>query len=112
MYFRRTATQDTELRGVAIPKGGKVSVYYPSANRDEGVFPEADRFDVTRHPNEHLAFGYGEHFCLGASLARMQLRAMVGEVLRRFPKIRLDGEIDLLRSHFIDGVKHMPVRLA
>ena len=86
-------------------------MYYPSANRDEDVFPDPDRFDITRHPNEHLAFGEGEHFCLGASLARMQLRCIVGEVVRRFPKIELDGDIQLLRSHFIDGVKHMPVRL-
>ena len=111
MYFRRTTKADTELRGVHIPKGSFVAVYYPSANRDEEVFPEPDRFDVTRNPNEHLAFGDGEHFCLGASLARLQLRCMIGETLRRFPEITLDGEIDLLRSHFIDGVKHMPVKL-
>ncbi len=111
MYFRRTAKADTELRGVRIPKGAFVSVYYPSANRDEDLFPDADRFDITRSPNEHIAFGDGEHFCLGASLARMQLRSMIGETLRRYPKIALDGEISLLRSHFIDGVKHMPVRL-
>jgi cholest-4-en-3-one 26-monooxygenase len=112
MYFRRTTTADTELRGVPIPQGSYVAIYYPSANRDEDVFPDADTFDITRTPNEHLAFGDGEHFCLGASLARLQLRCMVGETLRRFGTIELDGEIDLLRSHFIDGVKHMPVRLA
>jgi len=111
MYFRRTAKVDTKLRGVDIPAGSLVSIYYPSANRDEDVFRDPDRFDVTRSPNEHLAFGFGEHFCLGASLARLQLRSIIGEVLRRFPRIELDGEIDLLRSHFIDGVKHMPVRL-
>ncbi len=111
MYFRRTTKSDTELRGVHIPKGSFVAVYYPSANRDEDLFANPDRFDVTRSPNEHLAFGDGEHFCLGASLARLQLRSMVGETIRRFPKIALDGEISLLRSHFIDGVKHMPVRL-
>ncbi len=111
MYFRRTTKADTELRGVHIPKGSFVAVYYPSANRDEDLFPEPDRFDITRSPNEHLAFGDGEHFCLGASLARLQLRSIIGETLRRFPKISLDGEIDLLRSHFIDGVKHMPVKL-
>jgi cytochrome P450 len=111
MYFRRTTKADTELRGVHIPKGSFVATYYPSANRDEDLFPDPDRFDITRTPNEHLAFGDGEHFCLGASLARLQLRSMVGETLRRFPKIALDGDISLLRSHFIDGVKHMPVRL-
>ena len=112
MYFRRTTKADTELRGVPIPRGSYVAVYYPSANRDEDVFSNPDRFDVTRSPNEHLAFGDGEHFCLGASLARLQLRCMVGETLRRFPTIALDGPVDLLRSHFIDGVKHMPVRLS
>ncbi len=111
MYFRRTTTRDTALRGVPIPRDSFVAVYYPSANRDEDLFPDPDRFDVTRSPNEHLAFGDGEHFCLGASLARLQLRSMVGETLRRFPRITLDGEIELLRSHFIDGVKHMPVLL-
>ena len=111
MYFRRTVTTDTVLRGVDMPKGSYVATYYPSANRDEDVFPDPDRFDITRSPNEHLAFGDGEHFCLGASLARLQLRSMVGETVRRFPTIALEGEISLLRSHFIDGVKHMPVRL-
>ena len=111
MYFRRTTKADTEIRGVAIPRDSLVAVFYPSANRDEDLFPDPDRFDVTRSPNEHLAFGDGEHFCLGASLARLQLRSMIGETLRRFPNVALDGEIDLLRSHFIDGVKHMPVRL-
>ena len=111
MYFRRTTKADTELRGVHIPKGSFVAVYYPSANRDEDVFPEPDCFDITRNSNEHLAFGDGEHFCLGASLARLQLRSMIGETLRRFPKITLDGEIDLLRSHFIDGVKRMPIKI-
>jgi len=110
MYFRRTATQDTEIRGVKIPRGAKVTIYYPSGNRDTDVFPDADRFDVGRSPNEHLAFGFGEHFCLGASLARVQLRSMLGELVRRFKGIALDGEIRYLRSHFIDGVKSMPIR--
>ena len=112
MYFRRTAKSDTTLRGVPIAQGSYVAIYYPSANRDEDVFPDPDRFDVTRSPNEHIAFGDGEHFCLGASLARLQLRCMIGETLRRFSTIEPDGSIDLLRSHFIDGVKHMPVRVA
>ena len=112
MYFRRTTKSPSTIRGVDIPEGAYVAVYYPSANRDEDVFPDADTFDITRNPNEHLAFGDGEHFCLGASLARFQLRSMIGETLRRFPKIRRTGDISLLRSHFIDGVKHMPVRLS
>jgi cytochrome P450 len=112
MYFRRTTKSDTEIRGVGIPAGSFVAVYYPSANRDEDVFRDPDRFDITRSPNEHIAFGDGEHFCLGASLARLQLRSMIGETLRRFSGIELDGDISLLRSHFIDGVKHMPVRMS
>jgi cholest-4-en-3-one 26-monooxygenase len=110
MYFRRTATRDTELRGQKIRKGDKVVIYYPSANRDEEAFPESDRFDVTRSPNNHLAFGIGEHFCLGANLARLELQIIFEEVLRRLPDMELAGSIRLLHSNFIDGVKEMRVR--
>ena len=110
MYFRRTATCDTELRGVPIKKGQKVVMWYPSANRDEEVFPDADRFDVARGPNEHLAFGIGEHFCLGANLARLELEIIFDELLRRIPDMQLAGPFRRLRSNFIDGVKEMPVR--
>jgi cytochrome P450 len=87
-----------------------VALYYPSANRDEDVFPDPDRFDVTRTPNDHLAFGIGEHFCLGASLARLELNILFEEVLRRMPDMELAGPMRLLRSNFIDGVKEMRVR--
>ena len=110
MYFRRTATRDTELRGQAIPKGDKVVMFYPSANRDEEVFPRADQFDVGRTPNEHVAFGIGEHFCLGANLARLEIRIMFEELLRRLPDITLAGPVSRLRSNFINGIKRMPVR--
>jgi cholest-4-en-3-one 26-monooxygenase len=110
MYFRRTATDDCEIRGVKIRKGQMIIMYYPSANRDDAVFPEPDRFEIRRSPNEHLGFGIGEHFCLGANLARMQLRAIFTEVLTQLHDIQLDGPIDRLRSHFIDGIKHMPIR--
>jgi cytochrome P450 len=110
MYFRRTATADTEIRGVPIARDQMLTLYYPSANRDDSVFADPDRFDVTRTPNEHLAFGIGEHFCLGANLARMQLHAIFTEVLTRLRDIELDGPVDRLRSHFIDGIKHMPIR--
>ncbi len=110
MYFIRTATQDLELSGTAIKKGQQVAIYYPSANRDEAVFENPDQFDIGRDPNPHLAFGIGEHFCLGARLARIQLRAMFRAVLSRMPDIALDGDMRFLRSHFIDGIKHMPVR--
>jgi cholest-4-en-3-one 26-monooxygenase len=110
MQFRRTATKDTEIRGQRIREGDRVSIWYVSANRDEEVFPNADVFDVGRTPNEHLGFGIGPHFCLGSHLARMEIRIMFEEVLRRLPDIQLDGEPQRLRSNFINGVKHIPVR--
>ena len=109
MHFRRTATQDTELRGVKIRAGEKITMWYPSVNRDEDVFPKADVFDVGRSPNEHLGFGIGEHFCLGASLARLELVIIFEELLRRLPDITLDGPVRHLRSSLIDGIKEMRV---
>jgi len=110
IHFRRTATADVELRGKKIRKGEKVIIWYPSANRDETVFEDPQRFDVARSDNDHLAFGVGEHFCLGASLARLQLNTIFEELLRRLPDFELAGEIRYLRSNFIDGVKEMPIR--
>jgi len=110
MHFRRTVTRDTELRGQRIAKGEKVAIFYPSANRDEDVFPDADRFDVGRTPNEHIAFGIGEHFCLGSNLARLEIRLMFEELLTRLPDIQLAGPVSRLRSNFINGIKRMPVR--
>ncbi len=107
--FRRTATRDIELRGQKIHAGEKVIIYYISANRDEDVFPDADRFDVGRTPNDHLAFGIGEHFCLGSNLARLEIRIMFEELLRRLPDIELAGAVDRLRSSLINGIKRMPV---
>jgi cholest-4-en-3-one 26-monooxygenase len=107
--FRRTATRDTALRGQKIRAGDKVIIYYISANRDEDVFAEPDRFDVGRVPNDHLAFGIGEHFCLGSSLARLEIRVMFEELLRRLPEIQLAGPVDRLRSSLINGIKRMPV---
>jgi len=110
MYFRRTATRDTEIAGVPIAEGDKVTLWYPSANRDEEVFEDPDRFDITRSPNEHLAFGHGQHFCLGSHLARMEIRVMFEALLARLPDIELAGDVRWLRSHFIDGIKSIPVR--
>ncbi|MFI5296609.1 MAG: cytochrome P450 [Polyangiales bacterium] len=110
MYFRRTATRDTELRGVPIKENEKVVMYYPSANRDEAVFKDGEKFDVGRTPNEHLAFGVGEHFCLGTSLARLEIRVMFEELLRRLPDIELNGSPRRLRSNFINGTKTLPIR--
>jgi len=110
MYFRRTVTEDTELGGVPLRRGDKVCVYYPSANRDADVFDDPDIFDVGRRPNPHLAFGIGEHFCLGSHLARMELQIIFEEILTRLPDIDLAGPLRRLRSNFIDGIKEMPVR--
>lgn len=85
----RTVTRDTELRGVPLRPGDRLYLMYPSANRDPSVFADPERFDITRHPNPHLAFGFGTHFCLGAHLARMELRVLYEELMRRLPDIRV-----------------------
>ena len=111
IYFRRTATQDTVIGGQQIKAGDKVAMYYPSGNRDEAVFESGGTFDVGRAVNPHMAFGgTGPHFCLGASLARLEIRIMFEELLTRLPDIELAGPVARLRSNFINGVKHMPVR--
>lgn len=110
MTFRRTATGDAELNGVAISEGEKVVMFYSSANRDESVFPDPWRFDITREP-QHLAFGGGgPHFCLGASLARSMLRSMFRELVTRAPTLEL-GEPKLLVGNFINGITRMPYRV-
>jgi cholest-4-en-3-one 26-monooxygenase len=109
MYFRRTVTRNTEIRGVELHPGDKVALYYGSANRDEDVFENPETFDITRSPNEHLAFGIGQHACLGLNLARLEIQVMFEEILRRIPDIRLDGQPVRLRSNFINGIKRMPV---
>jgi cytochrome P450 len=109
-HILRVATSDVEIRGRQIRRGDKVLVWTPSANRDEEVFADADRFDITRAPNEHIAFGYGEHFCLGAHLARLELRVMVEELLRRLPDMELAGPVQRLHSIQLFGPKHMPVK--
>lgn len=110
IHFRRTATTDVDLRGKRIRKGDKVLIWYPSINRDEDIFTDPQRFDVGRSPNEHLAFGIGEHYCLGANLARLQLNTIFRELLTRLPDIEIDGDVKRLHSNFIDGIKEMPVR--
>jgi cholest-4-en-3-one 26-monooxygenase len=110
MYFRRNVIQDTTLSGVDFKAGEKVSIWYCSANRDEDVFEEPFRFDIRRQPNDHLAFGGGgPHFCLGASLARMEIRVLFEELARRVPHLTRRGLTDPLRSNFIGGIKHLPV---
>ncbi|MEU3645637.1 cytochrome P450 [Lentzea sp. NPDC034063] len=112
MHFRRTCVQDTSLSGQEIKAGDKVVVWFSSANRDERVFTEPDRFDVGRREADHLSFGHGPHFCLGAQLARTQMRAVFDAVLDLPGMLELDGEVSRLRSNFQNGVKHLPLRVA
>jgi cytochrome P450 len=112
MTFRRTATADCELGGQRIRAGDKVVVSFTSANRDEAVFTDAGRFDIRRHPNPHLVFGHGPHFCLGSHLARAQMRALFTEVLSRTSALEFAGEPSYLRSNFQRGVKRLPVAWA
>jgi cholest-4-en-3-one 26-monooxygenase len=108
--FRRTATRDTQLRGVDIAAGDKVVIYYASANRDEDVFDAPHTFDIARTPNDHVTFGGGGvHYCLGASLARAEIRATMRQVVERLPDISLAGEPERLASDFVNGIKRMPV---
>ncbi len=110
-YMRRTTTADTELHGVAIARGQKVAMYYTSANRDEQVFADPHRFDIRRSPNRHLSFGFAEHFCLGAHLARLEGRVFFEELLAAFGSIELAGEPVRLRSNFNNSLRQLPVRL-
>jgi len=109
----RTATRDVELRGQQILEGDKLVLLYPSANRDERVFAEPFRFDIARQPNDHLAFGYGAHFCLGASLARTEVKIFFDELLDRMPSLeRVDAAAPRLRpSNFISGIEELRVRI-
>lgn len=108
--FRRTATEDLEVRGQEIRKDDKIILWYPAANRDEDVFTDPHRFDIRRSPNDHIAFGYGEHYCLGANLARMELQEIFREIVTRIDGLEMTAPARRLRSNFINGVKQMPVR--
>jgi cytochrome P450 len=111
-HFRRTATEDTELHGQKIREGEKVVMWYVSSNRDETRYEDPDRFDLRRKA-EHQAFGAGgRHFCLGTALARLELRILIEETLKRYPKIEMDGPVAYVESPFINQLKTLPVRLA
>ena len=108
----RTATRDVELRGQAIREGDELMLLYPSANRDEDVFDDPFRFDSARSPNDHVAFGFGTHFCLGASLARLEIAVMLDELLARMPDLRIadpDAELVYRPANFVSGLEHLDV---
>ena len=112
VHMARTAAADVEIRGQRIAEGDVVVMLYGSANRDEDVFgSDSEEFKVTRHPNPHIAFGCGEHSCVGAQLARLEATVMFEELLGRFPKLELVGDVDRMRATMVPGVKRMPVRL-
>jgi len=110
IQFCRTATEAFTLRGQRIRAGEAMCLFYPSANRDEEVFGDSMTFRVDRQPNPHLAFGIGEHFCLGAHLARLELRALLRHLIPRLLDVSLTGPVERLRSSFVGGVKHVPIR--
>jgi cholest-4-en-3-one 26-monooxygenase len=110
IQFSRIATADTELRSSRIREGEMLAMFYPSANRDEEVFERPNQFDIRREPNQHLAFGIGEHYCLGANLARLELQAMFRQLAERIEWVEMAGPIQRMRSNFVGGIKHMPIR--
>jgi cytochrome P450 len=110
--FRRTAVQDFELSGQRIAAGDKVVLCYASANRDEDVFADADRLDITRTDNPHVAFGSGQHFCLGNAVARLEARVILPMLFERFGRIEVTGPPVRQRSNFIHGITELPVRLS
>ena len=111
IQFTRQATEDVEFGGQKIHAGDDLALFYPSANRDESVFRDPNSFDITRYPNQHVAFGIGEHFCLGANLARLELQVMFRHLAERVESVELNGPIQRMRTSFVGGIKHMPVRM-
>ena len=111
-HFRRTATKDVEFNGVQIKQGQKLVPWFASGNRDDSVFENPNKFDVTRNPNEHMSFGRGgPHMCLGNALARIELRVMFEDLINRVDKVERTGDVDFLRSNFVHGIKRMPVKV-
>jgi cytochrome P450 len=108
--MKRTALHDVDVRGRTIREGERLVLFYASANRDEEVFDDPFRFDVTRHPNRHLGFGWAEHFCLGAHLARASTHALVHELARRVESLEYSGPVAQTESSFVVGLKSLPVR--
>ena len=112
-FVRRVATVDTELGGCPIAAGDKVAMFYRSGNRDDAHFDDPNRFIIDRSPNNHVAFGRGgPHFCIGAHVARLQLRVLLEQLALRVESIEVVGPVDRLRSNHINGIKHLPVRVS
>jgi cytochrome P450 len=109
-HFMRTANADYQLGDTLIKEGQDVLLSYWSANRDEAVFDDPLRFDVTRDPNNQVAFGFGVHFCLGVMLAKMELRSFFGALIPRLNSVELAGDPELVRSLFVSGPKHLPIK--
>jgi cytochrome P450 len=110
-HFMRYAQTDTEIGGVAIPEGGRVLLSYPSANRDELAFRDPNEFRIMRADSDRLlSFGVGAHFCLGAQFARRELRTMLARLSQQLTDLELDGDAEYAQSHFVSGIKHLPIR--
>jgi cytochrome P450 len=109
-HFMRSATADAELSGKKIAKGDWLMLSYPSGNRDEAVFKDPFKFDITRSPNKHVAFGYGAHVCLGQHLGRLEMRVLWEELLPRLDKVELAGQPRLMQANFVCGPKSVPIR--
>jgi cytochrome P450 len=110
-HFRRTATKDVEMHGKTIKEGDKVVMWFASGNRDDAKFSDPYALDLTRFPNDHMTFGKGPHSCLGANLARLEIRILFEELLPRLASIEQTGDIERVRSNFVNGVKRFPVRI-
>jgi cholest-4-en-3-one 26-monooxygenase len=110
IHFGRTATQEVKLRDKVIKEGDALALFYPSANRDEDIFPDADKFRIDRSPNRHLGFGVGEHFCLGAHVARLEMIVAFKHLIPRIDEIELTGPVERLHSSLVGGVKRLPIR--
>lgn len=110
IHFARTVQSDTELGGRQLAAGDRLALFYPSANRDETVYDDPDFFRIDRVPNPHLAFGYGEHYCIGQALARLEVKVLLRELLARASNIETAGPVERLSASFVGGIKHLPVR--
>jgi cholest-4-en-3-one 26-monooxygenase len=110
IQFCRTPVEDVVLHGKTIPAGENLCLFYPSANRDESVFDDPFTFRIDRDPNPHLGFGIGEHVCLGAHLARLELQVVMTRLAERMEQVEPAGDMERARSSFVGGIKHMPIR--